>query len=249
MSSKKFKEILSILRYLPQTVYFNFKYLPLKQAVHLPIFLYKPKFKHLGGSIELRGGYRHGLIRLGFYTVDIYPNTGIMLNLNGRIVFNGSCNIGNNSYISTGEHSLIEFGKSFTATTTLRLVSYHNITFGNNVLIGWDCMLTDTDFHRLTNLNGKKSKGYGEIKIGNNNWIANGCRVLKNVSTPDNIVIGAYTVLTSKIDGNGYKVVGNDHEIKTLSIDRYLDQANMKIDYTKQKLHSNEIYSNCNTQL
>lgn len=56
MNWKKFKEILSILRYLPQSIYFNFKYLPIRQAIHLPILLYRPKFKKLSGSIEIRGG-------------------------------------------------------------------------------------------------------------------------------------------------------------------------------------------------
>lgn len=171
------------------------------------------------------------MIRLGFYKVDIYPNAGIMLNLNGRLVFKGSCNIGNNSYLSTGKQSVIEFGNNFTASTTLRLISYSHITFGDDALIGWDCMFTDTDFHRLTNVDGNLSKGYGDIKIGNNNWIANGCRVLKNVYTPDNIVIGAYTILTSNVEYQEKTVVGNEHKIKILSKDRYLDQSNMSIDY------------------
>lgn len=139
------------------------------------------------------------MIRLGVFTVDTYPNNGITLNLRGKMVFKGKCSIGNNSYISTGEKSTIEFGNNFGATTTLRLVSYNKVVFGDNVLIGWDCLFTDTDFHRLTLENNQLTKGYGSIEIGDNNWIANGCRILKNTKTPNDIVVSAYTILTKEV--------------------------------------------------
>lgn len=220
-----------ILRSLPQSIFFNFKFLPLCQAIHLPILLYKPKFESLKGIIKINGGIRFGMIRLGTNQVDLYPNSGITLNLRGTIVFNGRCSIGNNSVISTGGKSLVEFGHNFCATTTLKLVSYKHILFGDNVLVGWDCLFTDTDFHKLTNLDGSFNKGYGEIRIGYNNWIANGCRILKNVETPNDIVVGAYTVLTGKISVPEKSVIGNNHEIKILKENCYLNMQDMKINY------------------
>lgn len=132
---KKIKENRWVLRSIIPTIYFNFHYLPFRQAIKLPIFLYKPHLKLMKGTITILGGTT-GMIRLGKNQVSIYPNSGIMLELRGKIIFNGRCSIGNNSYITTGNKSVIEIGKNFCATTTLRLVSYDHIRFNDNVLIG-----------------------------------------------------------------------------------------------------------------
>ena len=44
-----------------------------------------------------------GMIRLGGYGVNLYPNNGIYINNRGVITFNGSCVIGNNSFISVAK--------------------------------------------------------------------------------------------------------------------------------------------------
>lgn len=42
-----------VLRSLPQTLYFNFHYLPFRQAIHLPILLYKPRLVDMKGSVKI----------------------------------------------------------------------------------------------------------------------------------------------------------------------------------------------------
>lgn len=44
------------VRSLPQTIWFNFRFLPLSQAVHLPILLYKPRLMNCTGTVEICGG-------------------------------------------------------------------------------------------------------------------------------------------------------------------------------------------------
>lgn len=55
---KKIKQKLWMLRSLPWSIYINFHYLPIRQAWHLPIMVYKARFLKLGGSIEILGGGR-----------------------------------------------------------------------------------------------------------------------------------------------------------------------------------------------
>ncbi len=47
------KQLLRYLPYLPWTVWFNFRYLPLRQAVRLPILLRKPRLLRCGGRIRI----------------------------------------------------------------------------------------------------------------------------------------------------------------------------------------------------
>lgn len=194
-----------------QSLYFNLHYLPFKQAIKLPILLYKPRFLKLQGSVKIEGNVKYGIIRLGFPTVSLYPNTGVTIeNHGGAIIFNGRCSIGNNSYISIGSKGQVEFGDNFTATTTFRLTSYDRIIFGECVSFGWDTLVMDTDFHKLTKLSGGYSKGYAPISIGLNNWFGNGCKIMKRTQTPDYCVISAGTILSGKVDAPEYSVIGNE---------------------------------------
>ena len=145
-----------LLRSLPASVYFNFHYLSLRQAVKLPILLYKPRFLELKGTVRIEDdNIRTGMIKLGFPTVSLYPNSGIMFeNHGGEIVFKGRTKIGNASSISIGGKGRVEFGDSFVATAALKLTSYCSIRFAPRVLCAWECTFMDTDFHKLTKVNG-----------------------------------------------------------------------------------------------
>lgn len=217
-------------RSILKSIYFNFHYLPFLQAIHLPILLYKPRFLDLKGHLVILGGVRCGMIRLGYPTVSLYPNAGILIeNHGGTIVFHGSCNIGNNSSISIGEKGKFEVGTRLQATTTFRLTCYHSITIGDNCSFGWDCLLLDTDFHKLTKIESGYNKGYGHIKIGANNWFGNGCVLMKRTETPNYCTISARTVLSGKIDVPQYCVIGpkNEIEIKATNVWRNRDDDNI----------------------
>lgn len=56
MFFSKIKSKAWVLRSIIPTIYFNFHYLPFKQAIKLPIFLYKPHLKLMKGTITILGG-------------------------------------------------------------------------------------------------------------------------------------------------------------------------------------------------
>lgn len=51
MMSNQFINLIKAVPYIFQTIYFNFHHLPLKQAIFLPIILYKPQFVSTKGKI------------------------------------------------------------------------------------------------------------------------------------------------------------------------------------------------------
>lgn len=202
------------LRNIIQSIYFNFHYLPFNQAIKIPILLYKPRFLELHGNIKINGNIKCGMIKLGFTGVSLYPNSGVTIeNHGGTIIFNGSCFIGNNSYILIGNKGCVEFGDRFTATATFRVASYNNIIFGECISFGWDTLIMDTDFHKLTKLSGGYNKGYAPISIGSNNWFGNGCKIMKRTQTPNYCVVSAGTILSGKVDAPEYSVIGNEQKV------------------------------------
>lgn len=220
------------LRSIHKSIYFNFHYLPFHQAIHLPILLYKPRLLKLNGKIIIQGNVKYGMIKLGYPTVSIYPNSGIMIeNHGGTVVFKGLCRIGNNSSLSIGEIGYCELGAGFWASTTLRLVCYYKIIIGEKCRIGWDNMIMDTDFHKLTKKAGGYSRGYAPIRIGRNNWFGNGCLIMKRSETPDYCTISAKTILTSKVDVPKYSVIRQKREVEVIASGLWRNVEDDKINY------------------
>lgn len=229
---KKIWSVKWVLRSLPQTVYFNFHFLPFRQAIKLPIWLYKPRFGSLNGKLEIPAeSVSPGLIRMGYFDAGIYSNNGIYLDIKGSVEFKGRSLIGNDCYICVEKNARVVFGDNFRATTTFRLCSCFEIQFGENVRLGWDCLVSDSDFHKLKRLDGTTTKGYGPIHIGSYNWIANGCRILKNSFTPDYCTIASGTIITSNITAPSYSVIGNQPKPYVIASGLWLDPEDDEPDY------------------
>lgn len=227
-----------IFRSIFQSIYFNFHYLPFKQAIKLPIILYKPHFIKLKGKIIISSPtITTGMIQLGKRIVPIYPNSGIIFENNGgTIEFKGACTIGNNSAISIGEKAKLEIGNKLVASTTLKIISFHQIIFGEKVRIGWECVFMDTDFHTMKKINGGHTKGYAPIKIGNNNWFGAKCHILKRTETPDYCTISATTLLNQKYDYPPYTVIGGS-PVSDIAHGIYRDVDDDVIEYPDRRVY------------
>ena len=196
-----------VLRSIFKTIYFNFHYLPINQAYKLPIILYKPHFVRLKGKIIIEGPIKTGMISLGRYRVALYPNNGIVIeNHGGTIIFKGNCSIGNNSFICIGPQANVVFGKNFHSTSSLKLASYYNIEFKNNVLCGWDCLFIDTDFHQLTTLDpaSPPPHAYNKIIIGDYCWFAMNNTILKGTILSDHTIVASQSLLNKDYSEYNY---------------------------------------------
>ena len=212
----KIIKLLQILRSLHKTLYFNFKYLPFKQACKLPILLYKPKFIKCKGKIIIDSKtICTGMIKLGFNHAHAYPHSGIVFeNYGGIIIFKGTCVIGNNSSISVGPTAKLQIGDNFNATTTFRLICWYNINFDYNVRLGWENMVLDTNFHRLKNIdNSYVGKGFGSINIAHDTWIATRCTILNGTEIQPFTVVATNSLLQKKYDKSHILLGGSPAKI------------------------------------
>lgn len=210
---RKIRKILPILRYIVPTLYFNFHYLSFRQAVRLPIFLYKPHLLKCKGNIRIEPEDGHlypGMIRLGFRKVSIYPDNGITWeNKGGTVVFRGQCIIGNDTYLSIGEKPIVDFGLDFLHQAGLKLISYRGVKFGKHTRVGWGVTVMDTNFHPLYDMEKKKFKpASGPIEIGDYNWFGTGCKVMHSVKTPERCIWGMGTIVTRGCVKKSYCAMG-----------------------------------------
>lgn len=107
---KNLKNIIYLLLFLfkhhpLKSIWINFKVLPFKQAIRIPILLYSDtKFRNLSGSIIYRGGVKPFCIKIGNDTC--YPSTSRPLtiwDIRGTLILNGPISFIQGTYILVAE--------------------------------------------------------------------------------------------------------------------------------------------------
>lgn len=204
LKSKKF------WRSLIPSIIFNFKILPFRQAIKLPIWVYKIRLLSHSGTIFIESDHIYpGMIQLGFPRCATYPNNGITLRNRGKVVFKGKCRIGNDCYIIVGKQGNLTIGDDFKANAGIKLVSECSITFGNHTRLGWGCIIMDTNFHPLYDMEKKKyKKAFSPIIIGDYNWFGLQCYIMHGVHTPERCIFGARSIVTRGGQFESYCVHG-----------------------------------------
>lgn len=221
---KNFKKILHLIASLPKTIYFNFKYLPFKDAIKLPILVSSRVFLECTDwVVKIENDIKFKMIKIGFTQsalFDYKKNRTIWSN-KGTIIFKGNASIGSGSKICTDRDTgTIIFGENFTITSNSQIWSREKIEFGKNNLISWDNIIMDTDSHYIYDIYSNKHLNTNhEIIIGDNVWIGCRCTILKGSKIGNNIVVGANSFINNNY--SEYKNIilgGNPIEIKRKNI-------------------------------
>lgn len=217
---------LNIIRSLLPSIYFNFKYLPIKQAVKLPILVYKPRFIKMAGNLKIEASkIKFGMIRMGFFNTLQYPDSGVVWeNLGGMVKFYGKACIGNSSSISIGPNATLEFGAKFENNAALKLICYNSIKIGKSCSFGWDCIIMDTNFHALYDTHTHRPYPMGGgISIGNFNWFGSRCAVLSGTVTNDNVIFALGSIVTKSLSTKSYNLYAPNTELVSKKVNVYRD--------------------------
>ncbi len=196
----------------PKTLYFNFKYLPFTQAIKFPIWVASNTYmKRIGGIVKITVPIKTGMIRLGCGNIGIFDDKksrGIW-QVAGHIEFQGKARLGHGFKVSVGPNGRIVFGNNFRISAESAIVAIKEISFGNNVLLSWDILVMDNDFHKIIDQNSTQINIPKPIALGNDIWV--GCRttILKGVAIADNNVIAAGSLISKSITESGNVIGGN----------------------------------------
>ena len=99
--------------------------------------------------------------------------------------------------ISVGVDGILSIGKESSININTQVICMNNISIGESVVISWDDLIMDSDFHQIQDEAILKEISKS-IFIGNNVWI--GCRtiILKGTSISNGCVVAAGNVITGK---------------------------------------------------
>ena len=211
--------------YLLPTIYFNFKFLPFKQAIFLPIMLYKPHFIKLKGKVIIKSSrIRPGMIQMGKLVNTCNPNNGITFDLDGPIIFNGYAVFANDSYIMIRNGGVLSLGNDIDCNCKIKCAK--SIEIGDETWIAYETMLTDSDWHALTDITtGKLLKKTSPIKIGKHNFISYKCIVTKGAVTPDNAIFMPLSLINKVYEEGEYPLFGGN-PCELIDEGYYLDHKN-----------------------
>lgn len=204
------KIILFILS-LPKTIYFNLKYFKLKDAIRLPVLIsHRVVLDKLKGEFIIEHPISFGLIKIGFGGVRIFDRkySRSVWCLNGRVIFKGRASLGYGTKLSVfgGE---VTFGRNFAISAQTQLICNKCISFGDDVLIGWDCLIMDTDAHHIMNTDGKVINEPEKIIIGNRVWIGARCTIIKGTIVGNDVVVATNSCMYGKNEVSNCIVGGN----------------------------------------
>lgn len=80
------------------------------------------------------------------------------------------------------------------------IVVAEKTVLGQDVMIGRNAIIYDSDFHRLNNKDGKVMNPSIPVIIGDHVWIGTNVMILKGTEIGSNSVIGANTLVKTKVN-------------------------------------------------
>lgn len=181
------------------TLYFNFVFFPFRQAVHLPVFVYGwPKLFSQYGRMECVGECKTGMVRLNLTIggAPQYSAGNIELNIWGKVIFRGKCQIGSGSKLIVGEHGVLDLGKNIKIMNFCNCTAYSGIRIGAQTWIVHRCQLFDTNFHFMADFkHGVVKKQAQPIIIGDYCWICNSTTITGGTVIPDKTVVASNSLV------------------------------------------------------
>jgi len=160
--------------------------------------------------IKLKGNqvkYGKGLVSNGIPVIDIHRNGKMTIGTNFNMNNGGRYNtIGRQQpcYFVVRADAELTIGNN-TGMSAAAIVCAKTITIGDNVKIGGNTVIYDTDFHSLDHaLRADKTKDAASAKnasvnIGNNAFIGAHATILKGVTIGEGAIIGASSVVTTNV--------------------------------------------------
>lgn len=183
-----------------KSLIFNFRYLPIKKAIHLPIRIY-PGFKVKGlkaKNLILPESLSRGMIFLGAPPTEGLPGCSggmIICKPNATLKFNGKAFIRKGTTIRIDKNGSIEIGDEVYINGNCFIRSDNSIIIEDKCRIGWDVTINTTDGHSII-IDGVRKERSKSIMIRQHCWIGNHCCISKGVCMEAGSVLAQYSLLT-----------------------------------------------------
>ncbi len=179
-----------------KTVYFNFKYLPSHQAIHLPVLMSgKVSFGYMKkDAIELVGGGKtRGVLRIGLQDRQYCYDKPSFFNIYGKLILQGDGihSFAPGAQVYVGRDAILSIDEGFTASHDLKIYCKKKITIGKNNMWSYYNIVMDNDGHHIYDAQMNHINTNKEIIFGDDVWLGGRCTVQKGSVIPRGSVVGS----------------------------------------------------------
>ncbi len=174
----------------PYSLIFCLRYLPLRQAIHIPILI-APSVK-IGkmkrGRIVLTKCHR-SMVIIGLPGTEGRGQCRSLLSVHrgGRLVFHGSATMAKGTRVVV-DHGEMEVGEGFFCNCDSSFYCTQHISIGPEALLGWNVNMNTTNGHRVFD-NGVEKPMEGDIHVGCHVWIGSWANIAKSTSIADGCIV------------------------------------------------------------
>lgn len=129
---------------------------------------------------------------------------------------NNGCGIFYNIVLEIDENAVFD-SKFFTINGGSVIICAKHISFGEDVMLGRNIVIYDSDYHQVLNDEGNIKNFPKEVIIGDHVWLTNQITVLKGVTIGAGTLVSPYTVIRKDlpeysmvVSSNSSKVISNN---------------------------------------
>ena len=186
----------------PYSLIFCLRYLPLRQAIHIPILI-APSVK-IGkmkrGRIVLNNCFR-SMVIIGLPGTEGRGQCRTLLSVydGGRLVFHGSATMAKGTRVVVDHGDFCNCDSSFYCT--------QHISIGPEALLGWNVNMNTTNGHHVFD-NGVERSMEGDILIGRHVWIGSWANIAKSTSVADGCIVAQNSLVSGGHDTPNTLIAG-----------------------------------------
>jgi len=236
---------------LIKSIYINFRLLPFRQAIKLPIIVSKSThLDSLSGEIVLEVKVKFAMLRIGFFQTDFmsWKENINFIKIDGKWHINGQTNLGVGCKIVIDKDAKLFIGDNFVLGSNSKIICRDKIEIQSNCRIAWDVQIMDTNFHYIKDIeNGRVQKKTNPIFIGLNNWIGNRSSIMPGTQTPDYFIIASNSLCNKNYKKDFYSftmIGGTPAKLIKTNVCRVLDKEEFEIDKLFLETNVSELFVN-----
>lgn len=164
-------------------------------------------------SVEIRG-----VLSVSSWGGSSLPSS-LSVGADSRVAILGDFEIGPGVHISVGAGGTLRIGGNLKSagsgiTCNSRIMVEHSVAIGHDCIIAWDVFISDSDWHNITGI-----RRHAPVVIGDHVWISHGVSVLKGAEIPAGCIVGAKSLVSSKIDAGNALIAGIPAEVRSTGVE------------------------------
>ncbi|HBJ1647390.1 MULTISPECIES: hypothetical protein [Clostridium] len=139
---------------------------------------------------------------------------------------NNGCGLFYNTVLEIHEKAIFD-SNFFTMNGGSVVICAKHISFGEDVMLGRNIVIYDSDYHQVLNDEGKMKNFSKDVIIGDHVWLTNQIMVLKGVTIGKGTLVSPYTVIRKDLPNQSMIVSSNSPRVISNNVywsrDRVLD--------------------------